>query len=352
MIHININDEQLLKIKSLWCSWFFRQSKINEFINILDKDDVFRNFFFENPKDYSLWKQNFINTPTIIKNTFWQAPILEFFFKDLSDINIIITKYKKDLQTNTKEFLLRNYNNYRVSTILPQIIDVLKLQVCPYCNRNFIESYSVSSQNGRKKTYFKGDLDHHYSKDEVPALMLSFYNLIPCCKVCNHEKLKSTLRPFYPYYNQEDIEYCFAIELYNETDKNDIIYERPIDNIESKRFDSTVWQGISDNFNIKLKSINSADLSECMKNSNILFRLEKKYNHSKDYVKELIRKKYIYPEVRKDELLRNFPDIFQKESDLFETFYSFSPNTKNFHNKPLSKLTKDILSQLDTRSLQ
>ena len=44
------------------------------------------------------------------------------------------------------------------------------------------------------------------------------------------------------------------------------------------------------------------ELNDCMKNSNTLFKLEKKYNHSKDYVKELIRKKYIYPEIRKEEL--------------------------------------------------
>ena len=271
MIHISISNDQSLKIKNLWCSWFFKRSKIDEFINILDGDDIFRNFFFEDSKDYALWKHAFYSDPIIVKDTVWQAPIIEYFFKDLSNVNIVVAKHKKILKANTKAFLLRNYNNYRSSTILPQIIDVMNIQVCPYCNRNFIESYSVTPKNGHKKTYFKGDLDHHYSKDEVPALMLSFYNLIPCCKVCNHEKRESTSRPFYPYYNHEDIEYHFAIELYDETDEKDPIYDRPIDNIENKRFDSTVWQGISDNFNIKLKGIVNSELNECMKNSNILF---------------------------------------------------------------------------------
>lgn len=77
-----------------------------------------------------------------------------------------------------------------------------------------------------------------------------------------------------------------------------------------------------------------------------VFRLEKKYNHSKEYVREIIRKKYIYPEIRKAELLSNFSNLFANESELLETIYSFSNSGESLHNRPLSKLTKDILYQL------
>lgn len=63
-----------------------------------------------------------------------------------------------------------------------------------------------------------------------------------------------------------------------------------IDDVENRRYDSTVWQGISDNFKIKIRDVNGENISEHMENSNLIFRLEKKYNQSKEYAKEIIRK--------------------------------------------------------------
>ena len=219
-------------------------------------------------------------------------------------------------------------------------------EVCPYCNRNFVENYVTRKENGQRKAYFKGDLDHYYSKEEIPALALSFFNLVPSCKVCNHEKSDSTKRTFYPFYDNENDEYHFSIEVYDSNDTRDIVYEEPIEDIEEKRFDSTVWQGISDNFKIKLHSNGEKKLSERMKNSKETFHLEKKYNHSKEYVKEMIRKRYIYSETHKDILLKNFAGIFVNEKQIVETLYSYSDNEEYMHNRPLSKLTKDILIQI------
>lgn len=346
MIHIKLNNNQITEIKNLWCKWFFRTDKINELVHILDCDVVFRKMIFSTDTEYENWKTSFQTNSSLIKNEEWRTSICNYFFANLSDEKAVLLQYKKKLHCDTQTFLLKNYDNYRLSVTFAKIVSIMKLEVCPYCNRNFLESYSLKNSNGTKKTYFKGDLDHHYPKDEIPALALSFYNLVPCCKVCNHEKLESTKRTFYPYYDHESTEYRFSVELYNENDVNDIIYDIPIENIDSKRFDSTVWQGISDNFNIKLLGIGKTKLSEHMENSKAVFRLEKKYNHSKEYVKEIIRKKFIYPEIRKAELLNNFSNLFNDESELLDTFYSFSTSGESSHNRPLSKLTEDILYQL------
>lgn len=346
MIHIKLDNDQLTEIKKLWCTWFFRSDKMNEFVHVLENDIVFRRMIFLTGTEYRNWKTRFHTDIRAIKNEEWRAPICNFFFADLSAEETVISKYKKSLHCDTQTFLLKNYDNYRLSVTLAKIVNIMKIEVCPYCNRNFLEAYSIKTSNGSKKIYFKGDLDHHYPKDEIPALALSFYNLVPCCKVCNHEKQESTKRTFYPFYDYESTEYRFSIELYNENDYNDIIYDMPIENIDCKRFDSTVWQGISDNFNIKLIGIGKTKLSEHMENSKTVFRLEKKYNHSKEYVREIIRKKYIYPEIRKAELLSNFSNLFANESELLETIYSFSNSGESLHNRPLSKLTKDILYQL------
>lgn len=346
MIHISIDKNSIETIKKIWGQWFFRVDKINEFISILDKDETFREMIFPEIEQYQKWKLEFKNNKKVLRNNEWRLKIYEFFFADLSNDKVVVEKYKKSIYSETKKFLLKNYENYRVSSCLSKIINELKIEVCPYCNRNFLEKYSAKNSLGQKKIYFKGDLDHHYSKNEIPALALSFYNLVPSCKVCNHEKSESDKRTFYPFYDYEDNEYRFFIELYNDKDKYDITYDELIDDIEHKRFDSTVWQGISDNFNIKLRGVGKTELNDCMKNSNEIFKLEKKYNNSKKYVKEIIRKKYIYPEIHKEMLLKNFGEIFKNESSILETFYSYIGSGEKIYSRPLSKLTKDILDQI------
>lgn len=340
MIHIQINDAQLLQIKQIWCKWFFKNARINDFLKILDTDTAFRQLIFQSTPIYLNWKKERSNKKEIDS---WQKPIVDYFFSDLSNENTILN-YSGPFNIDTQNFFIKNYDSFRNSKAFESIINIMNLQVCPYCNRNFIESY-VNTDNKRRKFYFKGDLDHHYSKSNFPILALSFYNLIPCCKVCNHEKSSTSQHTFYPYYDYED-EYCFNIELYKTEKEMDIINDIPIPNIYNKIYDSTVWQGISNNFQIKLSGKNGTPLSPHMENSKEIFKLEKKYNHSKDYVKELIRKKYIYPNIKKEEIFKNFKDIFTDEDELQETFYSYTATSENLSDRPLSKLTKDILEQL------
>ena len=298
MIHIKIEKEEIKKIQKRWSKWFFREKQIEEFIEIMDSDDSFRKMIFKNGKEYLLWKNEFIQNREVIKNTSWKRYIIDYFFRNLSKEDEVIRIYKKDIKKTTREYLIRKYENYRKSVAFIDIVKILNVQVCPYCNRNFLESYTIVDEYGKKKRMFKGDIDHYYSKNEIPALALSFYN------------------------------------------------EKNIDDVENRRYDSTVWQGISDNFKIKIRDVNGENISEHMGNSNLIFRLEKKYNQSKEYAKEIIRKKYIYPETYKDDILKNFGYIFKDESDLLETFYSISNSEEFSKNIPLSKFTKDILKQL------
>ena len=56
----------------------------------------------------------------------------------------------------------------------------LRLTVCPYCNRSFINNRG-DRESGRQ-------FDHFFSKDEMPYFALSLYNLVPSCSTCNHTK--------------------------------------------------------------------------------------------------------------------------------------------------------------------
>lgn len=61
-----------------------------------------------------------------------------------------------------------------------QLTTKLDLKTCCYCNNN----YTFSITEGQKKV-MRPDLDHFLPKSEHPLLALSFYNLIPSCKICN-----------------------------------------------------------------------------------------------------------------------------------------------------------------------
>lgn len=235
MIGIRIDDKKINEIKQLWSSWFFRQDRIKELMDILEDDIVFRQMIFTSNKEFSEWKSEYHTNLSAIKNNIWRDKIIKYIFDDLSDEAYVISKYKKKVLKNTEYFLLKNYESYRKSMKLVKIVQIMGVEVCPYCNRNFVENYVTRKENGQRKAYFKGDLDHYYSKEEIPALALSFFNLVPSCKVCNHEKSDSTKRTFYPFYDNENDEYHFSIEVYDSNDTRDIVYEEPIEDIEEKK---------------------------------------------------------------------------------------------------------------------
>lgn len=59
-------------------------------------------------------------------------------------------------------------------------IQALNIDVCPYCNRQYI--FTIRKGNGRPQ------IDHFYPQEEYPYLSCSLYNFIPSCAQCNHQK--------------------------------------------------------------------------------------------------------------------------------------------------------------------
>lgn len=69
------------------------------------------------------------------------------------------------------------------------LLQYLNITVCPYCNRNFINS---------RDEFLGAQLDHFYNKKTYPFLSVSLYNLIPSCSTCNLAKGTKTfhINPF------------------------------------------------------------------------------------------------------------------------------------------------------------
>ena len=68
-------------------------------------------------------------------------------------------------------------------------IELLDVNTCPYCNRQYI--FTVRTDNNKR--IVKPALDHFFSQSKYPYLSVSLYNLIPSCTTCN-SNLKKDIR--------------------------------------------------------------------------------------------------------------------------------------------------------------
>ena len=194
----------------------------------------------------------------------------------------------------------------------------LNVTVCPYCNRNY--TFTVRSKNGSTRPQF----DHFYDKATYPILALSFYNLIPSCATCN-ATMKGT-KPFslathaHPYVEGFGKKARFVLHV----KESSFCRELKGFDIEFKSSDAKVQNNINN------------------------FGLEELYKNHKDIVLELIQKSYMYNESYLDELMKNYEGmLFKNREDLLRLVFGGYIADEDLGKRPLSKLTKDILEQLD-----
>lgn len=196
------------------------------------------------------------------------------------------------------------------------LVDQLQLKTCPYCNRQFIHSF-------KGRTLERPELDHFYPKQEFPLFCLSFYNLIPACHSCNHIKMEERLG-VNPY--QKGFRSHFVI-----TDN------RGVKLTKSKIYKLTKKE-------IRL-SFDRNDVEEEMNVS--VLGLEDVYNKHTDYVKELIDKSMAYDEHAKKALINSFQGAGYHPRQVHDFIWGRHLMEAEYEDRPLSKLTKDILTLLD-----
>ena len=202
-----------------------------------------------------------------------------------------------------------------------RLVDNLGLIVCPYCNRNFINN---TDKEGRRTC----DIDHFFPKNIFPFLAVSFYNLIPSCKWCNFVKLDSA-----------------------NTSIEELILN-PYDNRDGYTFDASIDLKILDcAFYYKTSSLKiqfSDTVSKRAQNHLKAFHLKALYAQHTDYALELIQKKYAYSESYIDSLFKQYEGtLFKDREDILRLVTSNFVEEENLSKRPLSKLTRDIVRQLD-----
>ena len=117
-------------------------------------------------------------------------------------------------------------NNKEPRKIYDKIMGFSKLSKCPFCGINQVST-----------------LDHYLPKSEFPTFSVLPYNLIPCCKDCNHGKStayadseeEQTLHPYYDNFDDDQWLFADVIEEPFSPIKYKAIPPNTLDDIEKKR---------------------------------------------------------------------------------------------------------------------
>lgn len=211
------------------------------------------------------------------------------------------------------------------------LAEELGIDCCPYCNRNYTMSHKHKYDLAKKENkYVFPSFDHFYPKEKYPLLALSFYNLIPCCTLCNSD-YKGSKDPndinepdyniFHPYTEFENNHFSF-----------DFIPEKYEDLVgKSKKIDLKI--------NYKNNLINT-DLEKSIK----FFGILENYSNHRDMIQDIIDKKITFSD--------RYLSIIQSTYGLdFQTTYKMLFGTHYDDDKlsklPFSKLKKDIYDKLE-----
>jgi hypothetical protein len=220
------------------------------------------------------------------------------------------------LTEKTREYIKTEYEElylkFSSHDAAYKILKVMKVNVCPYCNRQY--TFTVT-----RKT--RPEFDHFFPKSDYPFLAVSIYNLVPSCGLCNKGKSKSLPEKFlYPYeesFEDKGIHFEIPNVIGNLLKQEEII--------------------------VKLEPVeNHQDL---IKQYNDSFKIELLYEQHSDYISELLYKNYIFNDEAIESIYRSYKELFNSPSELKQLILgNYEPD--NFNQRPLSKLTKDIIQHL------
>lgn len=237
-------------------------------------------------------------------------------------IRIILGLPEKDNENIIKNLNeIFNYKKFQTEK-RHEILSMMGIEVCPYCQRNYITNYIEDKRNNTT-----ADLDHFYSQKEFPYLALSLYNFIPSCQICNRtfKLAKSSHKNdiLYPYREGfEDFNVKFKLS------------EKIIDNIMDKK---TPFKVEIDYDKSNNRITNTIDT----------FKLDKVYEESHNgYLKDMIYNVEKYPESYTDKLGDLFEEDKEKMKYHFQEIIKKPYTDRIEKGEPLAKLTKDIMKEL------
>lgn len=239
------------------------------------------------------------------------------------------------------DYIMSSYTNngrkYR-----PIILKATNTTICPYCDRAYISYY----ENAAKEKY-TGQLDHYYPKSKYPLFALSLFNLIPSCGACNGSKSDEINSTLYPY--TEDVGDEMSFSALPDCDKETDEYAQNLIDIWLGRRSANIKIDIDIDANCDPEKANR------IKNSISAFDLEELYQSHTNIVSELYLRNRIYDEGSFLKLMQNtltklgVSSITESQLEAFLYGYKWKDNGFE-HDRPLSKLTEDIVKQIKKNS--
>lgn len=265
-----------------------------------------------------------------------KPPISHMRIQQIKDVDYEIKKYFED-EGNLKKVLIGSPNElHEIKTKFAKkskikqlfhydnwikydkynaydLAEKLDIPTCPYCGRMYTKT--VISKGSKKIT--RPSFDHWYPKSKYPLLALSFYNLIPSCNICN-SGLKGSVdfqlsTHFHPYHKVDNLKFTFSYDLES--------YQKPC-----------------------VKILVSNDIS---KKSVEAFELEEIYKTHQDEVADLLKIRQAYSENYIDMLDRILgKGVNLSREEVYRLAFGTHFNEDKFDRRPLSKMKRDILTEL------
>lgn len=226
------------------------------------------------------------------------------------------------------------FNNYAY-----EIAKKLNINTCPYCNRNYINT--VIDRKGNQ--IIRPTFDHFFPQKLHPFLALCFYNLIPSCYFCN-----SSLK------GDDPISIDTHIHPYKEGFDKDATFHILIINLKPNKSDPENYNlFFSDNMiplspNDRYRKIFGGVRGvETPSEGNInLFKLKDIYQSHLDIVGEFVVKCDKLGSSYAKSLQPLFSSLGTSREEFYQYYFGNYFNEKNFHRRPMAKLTKDVVSQI------
>ena len=238
------------------------------------------------------------------------------------DIEKLIKGDKKVFETfinkfgsfNDNKLLLafgyENFTNSKNEWNAYEYCKALGINVCPYCNENFI----LTIGSGKEKA-IRPQLDHFYPKDLYPYLSCSIFNLIPSCGNCNHIKSDKTDEIIYPYDEEFGNDFPFRVKMNNQLEPTVFIKENDTHSENNK-----------------------------IKNSLGIFKINERYNEHKYELNNILKRYRFYSKSKLSEIIKLLSNI--KDTSEFERIILGLPIGLNNEEYPLRKFKEDIIKQL------
>lgn len=221
------------------------------------------------------------------------------------------------------KFLLRNNNedwNIKV------LCEKLQIEVCPYCNRQYIYTYEKGTQNANT-----AEIDHFRPKSKYPYLSCSLYNLIPSCHTCNSIKHDKDVNIIYPYKESFGNAGKFQIK---RDDANDIEFPIIVQNLKPK---------------VEIKELEGDSLQSKIQKAKEILHLEEIYSKHQLDINDLLLRYNRYGKMKKKEIAKN---LKMPESVIKKMILGFPLQIGKKRNYILEKFKKDIVEQLDKKNQQ